>query len=50
MKIKVIYLIKDRATSNTRLLKEITLSDPIRYSPGDPLESWLNNLLLLEAT
>ncbi|KAL7420494.1 N-acetyltransferase 10 [Cryptotrichosporon argae] len=34
----------------TRGLREIKLDEPIRYSPGDHIESWLNNLLCLDAT
>ena len=26
------------------------MSDPIRYAVDDPIEDWLNNLLLLNAT
>ncbi|KAL1971782.1 hypothetical protein VTN31DRAFT_1870 [Thermomyces dupontii] len=33
-----------------RTLREITLSEPIRYAPGDPVEKWLNKLLCLDAT
>ncbi|KAI9834790.1 MAG: killer toxin resistant protein [Sarea resinae] len=33
-----------------RSLREITLSEPIRYAPGDPVEKWLNKLLCLDAT
>jgi N-acetyltransferase 10 len=33
-----------------RYLKEIQLDEPIRYGVNDPLESWLNNLLCLQAT
>ncbi|KAF2836384.1 putative nucleolar ATPase Kre33 [Patellaria atrata CBS 101060] len=33
-----------------RTLREITLSEPIRYAPGDAVEKWLNTLLCLEAT
>ena len=33
-----------------RSLKEITLDEPIRYAPGDPVEKWLNKLLCLDAT
>ncbi len=33
-----------------RTLREITLSEPIRYAPGDPVELWLNTLLCLDAT
>jgi tRNA(Met) C34 N-acetyltransferase TmcA len=43
-------LFLDLSGTGARLLKEITLNDPIRYSIGDPIEEWLNNLLLLDAT
>lgn len=33
-----------------RSLKEVTLEEPIRYAPGDPVEKWLNKLLCLDAT
>ncbi|OCF39330.1 N-acetyltransferase 10 [Kwoniella heveanensis CBS 569] len=33
-----------------RTLREIKLDEPIRYSPGDQVEKWLNNLLCLDAT
>jgi N-acetyltransferase 10 len=33
-----------------RTLREIKLSEPIRYAPGDPVEKWLNELLCLNAT
>jgi len=33
-----------------RSLKEIKLSTPIRYAPGDSIEKWLNSLLCLDAT
>lgn len=33
-----------------RTLREATLSEPIRYAPNDPVESWLNSLLCLDAT
>jgi N-acetyltransferase 10 len=32
----------------SRSLKEITLSIPIRYNEGDPVEKWLNALLCLD--
>ena len=32
----------------SRSLREITLEEPIRYSQGDPVESWLNKLLCLD--
>ena len=37
-------------TANSRVLREITLSEPIRYSAGDAVEKWLNKLLCLDAT
>eukprot|EP00357_Protocruzia_adherens_P000638 CAMPEP_0115041186 /NCGR_PEP_ID=MMETSP0216-20121206/45354_1 /TAXON_ID=223996 /ORGANISM="Protocruzia adherens, Strain Boccale" /LENGTH=1031 /DNA_ID=CAMNT_0002422729 /DNA_START=28 /DNA_END=3123 /DNA_ORIENTATION=- len=33
-----------------RALKELTLTDPIRYGKNDPIEKWLYDLLCLEAT
>ncbi|DAA79736.1 TPA_exp: Uncharacterized protein A8136_0509 [Trichophyton benhamiae CBS 112371] len=33
-----------------RTLREITLSEPIRYAQGDSVEKWLNKLLCLDAT
>ena len=33
-----------------RTLREITLSEPIRYAQGDAVEKWLNRLLCLDAT
>lgn len=43
---------KDSGTplSGGRSLREITLSEPIRYAPGDAVEKWLNKLLCLDAT
>jgi N-acetyltransferase 10 len=44
-------LIDDRgAASGGRSLREITLSEPIRYAEGDSVEKWLNTLLCLDAT
>ncbi|KAF2186868.1 N-acetyltransferas-like protein [Zopfia rhizophila CBS 207.26] len=41
----------DAATSMAgRSLREITLSEPIRYGQGDSVERWLNDLLCLDAT
>ncbi len=31
-----------------RTLKEVSLETPIRYSAGDPVEQWLNNVLCLD--
>jgi N-acetyltransferase 10 len=36
--------------SGGRSLREITLSEPIRYAAGDAVEKWLNKLLCLDAT
>ncbi|KAI3866765.1 hypothetical protein MKW92_052498 [Papaver armeniacum] len=33
-----------------RLFKKVELSEAIRYAPGDPVESWLNGILCLDAT
>ena len=33
-----------------RMLKEISLDEPIRYGINDPIEKWLNELLCLNAT
>jgi N-acetyltransferase 10 len=33
-----------------RSLREITLSEPIRYAQGDGVEKWLNDVLCLDAT
>lgn len=32
-----------------RIFKKIELSESIRYASGDPIESWLNGLLCLDA-
>lgn len=34
----------------SRTLKEVVLDEPIRYAPGDPVESWLNKLLCLDVS
>ncbi|GET87681.1 hypothetical protein, conserved [Leishmania tarentolae] len=36
--------------ADARHLKELSMNDPIRYGPGDPVEKWLNKLLCLDAT
>ncbi|KAH3764049.1 N-acetyltransferase 10 [Pelomyxa schiedti] len=38
------------ASSLNRILREVSLEEPIRYSVGDPIESWLNELLCLNAS
>lgn len=40
---------KKAAGGSERTLKELTLEEPIRYAPGDPVEAWLGRLLCLEA-
>lgn len=42
--------IQESSFSGARTLREVTLSEPIRYSTGDAVEKWLNNLLCLDAT
>ena len=39
----------DLAHARGRSLREITLSEPIRYAEGDFVERWLNKLLCLDA-
>jgi N-acetyltransferase 10 len=38
------------APATGRLLKEVSLDEPIRYGLNDPIEKWLNDLLCLKAT
>ncbi|KAL8958089.1 MAG: hypothetical protein Q9193_004785 [Seirophora villosa] len=38
------------AHAGGRSLREITLSEPIRYARGDSVEKWLNKVLCLDAT
>ncbi|KAJ7947488.1 RNA cytidine acetyltransferase [Quillaja saponaria] len=38
------------SSDSGRLFKKIGLKEPIRYAPGDPIESWLNDFLCLDAT
>lgn len=40
----------DNARPGGRTLREITLSEPIRYAQGDSVEKWLNKVLCLDAT
>lgn len=40
----------ENVSSRGRALREITLSEPIRYAQGDSVEKWLNKLLCLDAT
>ncbi|KAL8741728.1 MAG: hypothetical protein Q9184_008350, partial [Pyrenodesmia sp. 2 TL-2023] len=40
----------EAAYTGGRTLREITLSEPIRYAQGDSVEKWLNKVLCLDAT
>ncbi|KAL6715966.1 N-acetyltransferase 10 [Lecanora helva] len=40
----------DNVTARGRSLREVTLSEPIRYAQGDSIEKWLNKVLCLDAT
>jgi len=40
----------DSTPARGRSLREITLSEPIRYAQGDLVEKWLNKVLCLDAT
>jgi N-acetyltransferase 10 len=40
----------DNSFSGGRSLREITLSEPIRYAKGDDVEDWMNRVLCLNAT
>jgi N-acetyltransferase 10 len=42
--------VPDSSFSGGRSLREVTLSEPIRYSKGDAVEKWLNTVLCLDAT
>ena len=42
--------LSDTSFSGGRSLREITLSEPIRYAKGDAVEKWLNTVLCLDAT
>ena len=37
------------ATGGSRLLREVALTEPVRYCAGDRVEKWLNDLLCLDA-
>jgi N-acetyltransferase 10 len=37
------------ASSAIRTFREVQLTEPIRYAPGDPVEAWLNGALCLDA-
>eukprot|EP01006_Ploeotia_vitrea_P017304 TRINITY_DN48402_c0_g1_i1.p1 TRINITY_DN48402_c0_g1~~TRINITY_DN48402_c0_g1_i1.p1 ORF type:complete len:949 (+),score=72.26 TRINITY_DN48402_c0_g1_i1:1-2847(+) len=43
-------LVKTLRTRPGTTLQELQLQEPIRYAPGDSVESWLNTLLCLDST
>ncbi len=45
-----IAAVNGEAHPRGRSLREITLSEPIRYAQGDSVEKWLNKVLCLDAT
>lgn len=49
---KLIADMRQRISSgeSSRSLKEMDMTEPIRYAPNDPIERWLNSLLCLDAT
>ena len=38
------------SSTGGRILREVTLDDPIRYSLDDPIEKWLYDLLCLDVS
>ena len=42
------YLVVVRMSTG-RVLREVSLSEPIRYGAGDHVEKWLHDLLCLDA-
>jgi len=40
---------RDRLAEHDHQVQELTLSEPIRYAPGDPVEVWAFRALLLDA-
>jgi len=38
---------KSQSSGGGRVLREVTLEEPIRYAEGDPVEAWLHDLLCL---
>uniref|UniRef100_A0A093US12 RNA cytidine acetyltransferase n=1 Tax=Talaromyces marneffei PM1 TaxID=1077442 RepID=A0A093US12_TALMA len=40
----------EKGIIGSRTLREVTLSEPIRYAAGDSVEKWLNKVLCLDAT
>ncbi|KAL9329702.1 hypothetical protein ACSQ67_004705 [Phaseolus vulgaris] len=57
LSLKLLQQLEERSHMSTkgtkdtgRLFKKIELSESIRYASGDPIESWLNNLLCLDVS
>jgi N-acetyltransferase 10 len=51
LSLKLIKGLRDSAAAGgVRVLKEISLEEPIRYAEGDEVELWLNKLLCLDST
>lgn len=52
LSLKLIKQLREESEKNdsekSRVLKEVVLDESIRYSMGDPVEAWLNQLLCLE--
>ncbi|WP_049986950.1 tRNA(Met) cytidine acetyltransferase TmcA [Halobellus rufus] len=40
---------RDRLAASEHAVTDVTLAEPIRYAPGDPIESWAFRALLLDA-
>lgn len=49
LSLKLIDQLRNQSQSQ-RTLREVELSEPIRYAAGDPVEAWLNKLLCLDAS
>ena len=58
LSLKLIKELKQKSQSNKKNknktpfipVRELSLSQPIRYASGDPVEAWLNQLLCLDAS
>ncbi|XP_064399699.1 RNA cytidine acetyltransferase-like [Halichondria panicea] len=53
LSLKLISELRQQSTgqgATGRALRETSLSEPIRYSQGDPIESWLHTLLCLDVS
>ena len=51
LSLKLIEDLRQQSAIGTsgRVLKELSLEEPIRYSACDPVEAWLHKLLCLDA-